>query len=320
MNQLKGKVNSKALLQKYGIILVMLVICILVSFMTDKFLSPSNIRSVARQVSINGALSIGMCFVILTGGIDLSVGSLLALTATVASLLGQSGMNWVLCVLIGSATGIFVGLLEGVLVARFKIAPFITTLAAMTICRGITQVADGGTSGRSPGNAFDTFFGTGSIGPIPMPVFIMILMFVIAWFILEKTKLGRHIYAVGGNEKAARLSGVSPKKIKIIVYMISGLCCSIAGYITCARLSSVTPTAGSGAEMDAIAACVLAGVRMDGGKGSIGLVVIGVFIIGILNNALNLIGVSSYWQDIVKGIVIVAAVLMEGITAHRSED
>lgn len=320
MITLKQKVNAKALLQKYGIVLVLLAICVIVSLLTDKFFSPSNIRSVARQVSINGALSIGVCFVILTGGIDLSVGSLLAMTATVASLLGQSGVNWFFCVIAGMAVGVFVGLLEGVLVARFKIAPFITTLAAMTICRGITQVADGGTSVRSPGSAFDTFFGTGSLGPIPMPVLIMLLMFVVAWFILAKTKLGRHIYAVGGNEKAARLSGVSPMKVKILVYMISGLCCSVAGYITCARLSSVTPTAGLGAEMDAIAACVLAGVRLDGGKGSIGLVLVGVFIIGILNNALNLLGVSSYWQDIVKGLVIVAAVLMESLTAHRSSD
>lgn len=320
MNSLKRKINSKAMLQKYGIILVLLVICIIVSLLTDKFLSPSNIRSVARQVSINGALSIGVCFVILTGGIDLSVGSLLAVTATAASLLGQGGMPWLLCVLAGMAVGIFAGLLEGILVARFKIAPFITTLAAMTICRGITQVADGGTSVRSPGKAFDGFFGTGSLGPIPMPVLIMLVMFGAAWFVLEKTKFGRHIYAVGGNEKAARLSGVSPMKVKILVYMISGFCCAIAGYITCARLSSVTPTAGVGAEMDAIAACVLAGVRLDGGKGSIGLVLVGVFIIGILNNALNLLGVSSYWQDIVKGLVIVAAVLMESLTAHRSSD
>ncbi len=320
MSESKQKVNIKALFRKYGIILVLLVICVAVSFMTDSFLKPSNLQSVARQVSINGALSIGVCFVILTGGIDLSVGSLMAMTATFASLLGVSGMHWIPCILIGTAIGLLVGLLEGVLVARFKIAPFITTLAAMTMCRGITQVADGGTSVRSPGSGFDTFFGVGSLGPIPMPVFIMIVMFVIAWFVLEKTKFGRHVYAVGGNEKAAHLSGVSPQKVKIIVYMISGLCCSIAGYITCARLSSITPTAGTGAEMDAIAACVLAGVRLDGGKGSVGLVLVGVLIIGILNNALNLIGVTSYWQDIVKGIVIVGAVLLESVTAQRSKD
>ncbi len=316
----KRKFGGAAMLRKYGIILVLLVICVAVSFMTDSFLRPSNLQSVARQVSINGALSIGVCFVILTGGIDLSVGSLLALTATTSALMGESGLHWVICILIGIAVGLLVGLLEGVLVARFKIAPFITTLATMTICRGATQVADGGTSVRSPGSGFDNFFGVGSLGPIPMPVLIMVVMFVVAWFVLEKTKFGRHIYAVGGNEKAAHLSGVSPKKVKIIVYIISGLCCAIAGFITCARLSSITPTAGEGAEMDAIAACVLAGVSLDGGKGSVGLVFVGVLIIGVLNNALNLLGVSSYWQDIVKGIVILGAVLLESATAQRSKE
>lgn len=309
--------NLAVIYQKYGIIIVLLLICVVVSFLTDKFLTSSNILSVARQVSINGILSIGMCFVILTGGIDLSVGSLYAMTATFACGLANL-MPWELAAVLGVVIGIAVGMLEGTIISKFKIAPFITTLASMTICRGITQVYDGGTAISTPGSGFN-WLGTGYIGPIPVPVVIMILMFALAWFVLNRTKFGRHVYAVGGNEKASVLSGVNVDRIKITVYAISGFCCAISGYISAGRLASATPTAGEGFEMDAIAAVVLGGVSMDGGRGSIIGVFVGAFIIGVLNNAMNLLSVTAYWQDIVKGCVILAAVFVDRILSKSSK-
>lgn len=307
-----------AIYQKYGILIVLLLIFIVVSFLTDKFLTPSNLLSVARQVSINGILSIGMCFVILTGGIDLSVGSLYALTATCACGLATH-MPWQLAAILGVLIGIGIGLLEGTVIAKIKIAPFITTLASMTICRGITQVYDGGTAISTPGSGFN-WLGTGYFGPIPVPVVLMVLLFAIAWFVLNRTKFGRHVYAVGGNERAAVLSGINAARVKIIVYAVSGFCCAISGYISAGRLSSATPTAGEGFEMDAIAAVVLGGVSMDGGRGSIIGVFVGAFIIGVLNNAMNLLSVTAYWQDIVKGCVILAAVFVDRALSKSTKE
>lgn len=313
---MQKKMSLNQFFRQFGIVIVLILMCIVISCLTDRFFTISNILSVARQVSINGILALGMGFVIITGGIDLSVGSLLALTASITLGLIGSGVNWFVGCICGMLVGIAVGLLEGLLVAKLRIAPFIATLASMTICRGATQVFDGGTAIRVSDVSFKAL-GQNYIGPIPVPVIIMIVMFIIGWFITKKTRFGRHMYAVGGNEQAARLSGVSVPTIKISVYCICGLCCAVSGFITAARLGSATPTAGEGAEMDAIAAVVLGGVSMDGGKGSLTGVFVGAFIIGVLNNALNLLSVSAYWQEIAKGLVILLAVVIDRVLSKE---
>jgi len=312
------KFDVSKILRTYGILLVLVVLCAVVSLLTDKFLTSSNILSVARQVSSNGILALGLGFVILTGGIDLSVGSLLALTSTIGYSASLNGIPFIPALLIGVAVGVVVGLLEGLLVARVRIAPFIATLASMTICRGATQVYDRGTAVNVEEVLFRKI-GTGYLGAIPTPVIILFVAFIIGGIILKKTKFGRYVYAVGGNEQASKLAGVPTERVKIAVYAISGVCCAVSGYITAGRLGSATPTAGQGAEMDAIAAVVLGGVSMDGGKGTIFGVLVGAFIIGVLNNSLNLLGVSSYWQDIAKGIVILLAVIMDRYMSTNSK-
>lgn len=295
-----------------GPIIALIVLMIFVTILNPNFIKPSNLINLLRQVSVNALIAFGMSFVILTGGIDLSVGSVLALTSAIfAGLLGM-GVPPMLGVVIALAVGSLLGAINGILITKGKMAPFIATLATMTIFRGLTLVYTGGNPITNFSDAFSyKFIGRGYVLGIPWPVILMIIFFAIAFVILNKTPFGRKTYAIGGNEKASFISGIKTDSVKIKIYAISGFLAAMAGLILTSRLNSAQPTAGTAYEMDAIAAVVLGGISMSGGKGSIAGTLVGALILGTLNNGLNMLGVSSFYQQIVKGIVILIAVLID---------
>ncbi|SFM46754.1 ribose ABC transporter membrane protein [Gracilibacillus orientalis] len=302
----------KSMLGLLGPLLGLFFIVVIISILNPDFLSATNLLNVLRQVSINALIAFGMTFVILTGGIDLSVGSILALSGAVSASLMAAGVDPVLAVVLGLLSGTLLGAINGLVIAKGKVAPFIATLATMTIFRGLTLML---TEGRPvSGLGESTFFemlGKGYFFGIPVPAITMLVSFVVLFLILKKTTFGRRVYAVGGNEEAAILSGISATRIKIYVYSLIGFLSALAGMILTSRLNSAQPTAGQMYELDAIAAVVLGGTSLTGGKGWIFGTFIGALIIGVLNNGLNLLGVSSFFQQVVKGSVILLAVLLD---------
>lgn len=309
MSNFKTKMKEN---QNLGTILALIILMVFVSILNPTFLQANNLMNLMRQLIINGFIALGMTFVILTGGIDLSVGSTLALTSAIFAGLLQNGMNTGLAILIAVGLGLVLGLLNGLLITKGKLAPFIVTLATMTIFRGLTLVYTDGRPIAGPKDNFAfQFLGKGQFFGIPFQVILFILAFLCLWIILNKTSLGRKIYAVGGNEKASFISGINIDKVKIWVYVISSLMAVLSGLVLTSRLNSAQPTAGAAYEMDAIAAVVLGGTSMTGGSGSLTGTLIGILILGVLNNGLNLLGVSSFYQQIVKGIVILIAVLID---------
>ncbi|AST96240.1 ribose ABC transporter permease [Shouchella clausii] len=302
----------KALTATLGPFIGLFLIILIISILNPGFLSAPNLLNVLRQVSINALIAFGMTFVILTGGIDLSVGAILAFSGAVTATLLSSGMDPILAILIGLLVGAALGAINGIIIAKGKVAPFIATLATMTIYRGATLMF---TDGRPVSNLGDStlfqMLGGGYFFGIPMPAITMMISFVILYLILKKTTFGRRVYAVGGNEEASILSGIKVDRIKIYVYSLTGFLAAVAGVILTSRLNSAQPTAGTMYELDAIAAVVLGGTSLTGGKGWIVGTLIGALIIGVLNNGLNLLGVSSFFQQVVKGSVILLAVLLD---------
>lgn len=297
-------------LKSYGSLLGLIGICLVLGILSDRFLTISNLTNIARQVSINAIIASGMTLVIITGGIDLSVGSLVALTGCTALLAmafpGSDYMGIFIGLLIGSLAGCF----NGILVAFGRVPPFIATLAMLIMARGMAlAITSGQPIVRSSG--FYIFLGEGYVGPIPVPICIMVAVLIAGHFILSHTPMGSSIYAIGGNEEAARLSGIKISRIKVMVYGISGICSAVAGLVLAARLASAQPNTGVGFELDAIAAVVLGGTSLMGGKGGIWGTLIGTFIIGVLNNGFNLLNVSPYYQLISKGAIIIFAVLLD---------
>lgn len=301
----------KSFTSKNTALVGLLVLMIVVTMIDTTFIQVSNLSNVLRQVSINGLIALGMTLVILIGGIDLSVGSVFGLTGAVLAGMLMAGLDPVLALLITLALGAFLGSLNGILIAKGKLQAFIATLGTMAIFRGILQVY---TDGR-PITGFDSDFidyiGRGYLLGIPVPTIILIVATLIMIFITKKTVFGKEIYAVGGNHRAAALSAINVDKVKIKVYAISGLLTTISGVILLSRLNSAQPTAGNAYEMDAIAAVVLGGTSMAGGKGRITGTFIGILMIGVISNALNILNVSSFYQNIVKGVVILLAVLID---------
>jgi ribose transport system permease protein len=287
-----------------------LLIIVVLSFTADNFLTVNNLLNVFRQVSINALIAFGMTFVILTGGIDLSVGSILALSSALTAGMMGSGMDTWLAVILGLGAGALMGAINGLFIAKGRLAPFIVTLATMTIFRGLTLVYTNGKPITGLNKDF-AFLGKGYILQIPTPIIWMVVTFVVVYIILKHTTFGRRVYAVGSNEEATWLSGISTNKVKILVYSISGLLASVSGIILTSRLNSAQPTAGASYELDAIAAVVLGGTSLSGGKGWVVGTLIGAIIIGVLNNGLNLMNVSSFYQQVVKGAVILIAVLLD---------
>ncbi len=299
-------------LQDIGSLLALIFLVILISIFSSDFRSVSNFLSLLRQSAINGLIAFGMTFVILTGGIDLSVGSVLSLTAVISAGMIKSGIP-VPIVLPGALLmGIILGVLNGIMVAKYKIQPFIATLITMTAFRGFTMIyTQGSPVSRLGKSALLHNLGKGFILGIPVPAWILLLLFAVFWTLLNKTTLGRKIYATGCNPKAAEITGIKTGRVELFVYALSGMTAALAGLILVSRLGSAQPTLGTGFELDAIAAVALGGTSMSGGKGSIGKTLIGILIIAVLNNGLNILGVSSYYQSVVKALVILIAVLSD---------
>lgn len=307
-----GQQSIRAYVQKLGPLIGLFVITIALSMMSPNFLELNNILNVLRQVSINALIAFGMTFVILTGGIDLSVGSILALAGAITAGFLSSGMDPVLAILLGVMAGALMGAFNGLIIAKGKVAPFIATLATMTIFRGLTLVYTDGRpiTGLSDGGLFE-LMGRGYFFGIPVPVIWMLVIYAALFFVLKKTVFGRQVYALGGNEEASILSGIKVDRVKIWVYTLTGALSAIAGIILASRLNSAQPNAGFTYELDAIAAVVLGGTSLSGGRGWIFGTLVGALIIGVLNNGLNLLGVSSFYQQVVKGGVILLAVLLD---------
>ncbi|HZK72349.1 MAG TPA: ribose ABC transporter permease [Clostridia bacterium] len=308
------KANIKEFIFKNKPLFVLIILCLAMAMVNDRFWTWSNIVTVLRQTSINAVIATGMTFAILLGGIDLSVGSVLAMCGAIAATLISSGMDSVLVVLITLMLGLGIGLVNGLLISKGRLQPFIATLGTMTLLRGLILVFTQGkpiSVAGAVGSGKFSSIGTGYFLNIPIPVFIMIFVFIIAYYILRHLRIGRYIYALGSNEEATMYSGIKIDNVKFFVYGVSGLLAALGGIILTARLGSAQPTAGMGYELDAIAAVVLGGTSMAGGVGTIFGTAIGALVIGILNNSLNLLQVPSYYQDVAKGIVILIAVLLD---------
>ena len=313
-NRKLATVFSKKNLLEYKSVIALLVFIMVVSFISPSFFSIDNLLNILRQSSVNAIIAVGMTFVILTSGIDLSVGSVLALTGALAATMLGLDLNLLVVVTLTLAAGAALGCISGWIIAKGRVQPFIATLATMTLLRGVTMVYTDGRPISAFGGLYSGAFstiGTGYFLGIPVPVYIMALVFTVGWYVLNHTRLGRYVYALGGNESATRLSGINVDRIKLAVYGISGALSALAGIIVTSRLASAQPTAGTGYELDAIAAVVLGGTSLTGGKGRITGTLVGVLIIGILNNALNILNVSSYYQLIAKALVILLAVLVD---------
>ena len=297
--------NMIQYLQDYGSFIALIFLVIIIGAISPDFRTVNNFLSLLRQSAINGLIAFGMTCVILTGGIDLSVGSVLALTSIICAHTIKIGLPAPLSMLIALIFGIILGTISGLMVTKSRLQPFIATLITMTGYRGFTMILSGGKPiSRLGNNLLLNQIGKGSFLGIPIPVWILIIFFAIFLFVLKKTVLGRQIYATGSNAKAAELAGININNIKLIVYSLSGL-------ILVSRLGSAQPTLGSGYELDAIAAVALGGTSMTGGRGKITGTLIGILIIAVLNNGLNIIGVSSYYQDVVKALVIFLAVISD---------
>ena len=319
------RLDTKKFSVKIGDYAVFIALILLVAGMmifADGFATSSNLLNLLRQAAFNGLIAFGMTLVILSDGIDLSVGSVFALAAIICAELIMTGMNTALAVLIALVAGTLLGLVSGFLVAKCRLQAFIATLITMTAYRGIAYIITDGrpisrlAESATSGSFFFKALGKGNLllfetVKIPIPALILILAFVAVWFILTKTTFGRRIYATGSNAKCAKLVGVDTAKIKMACYGISGFLAALAGLMMCSRLDSAQPTFGSGYELDAIAATALGGTSMAGGRGKITGTIAGVLIIAVLNNGLNIMDVSSYYQQVIKAVVILVAVLSD---------
>ncbi len=310
------------LLKKSQFLIALFLMILVMTLLSDNFLTSANIWNIMRQISVNVCLSVGMTMVILTGGIDLSVGSILALSGAVTAGLLKNGIeieslnifiryNPFGAALAGLFVGFLMGLFNGITITRFRVPPFVATLGMLTIGRGLTMLWTGGFPVTGLGRF--GYIGTGWFLGIPMPVWISALIVGVATLIMKKTRFGRYTYAVGGNERAARLSGLNIERIKLAVYSITGVLSAVGGLVVTARLDSAQPNAGITYELDSIAAVVVGGTSLTGGRGSIPGTVIGALIIGVLNNGLVLLNISPFWQQIIKGFVIIFAVAIDRI-------
>lgn len=315
------KMNMLAQLKKFQSLLALLLLIMLLTLMTDKFFTLENGLNVLRQIAVNICIATGMTLVILTAGIDLSVGSVLALCGAFTAGLFKNGISipfmdiFIGFTLMGAfmaalVSGALMGLFNGIVITRFSVPPFVATLSMLTIARGLTMLYTEGHPISNLGSSFVSI-GSGSFMGIPVPVWIALSVVIIVNFMVTKTRTGRYIYAIGGNEQASVYSGIRVKQVKLVVYSIAGALAALGGVIVTARLDSAQPNAGLSYELDAIAAVVIGGTSLKGGKGRIWGTVMGAVIIGVLNNGLVLLNVSPFWQQVVKGLVILLAVIVD---------
>lgn len=307
--QTRQKINWRLIAQQYGLAFSFVILCLALSLLSDRFLTINNLTNILRQSTINGIIAVGMTLVIFTRGIDLSVGSILALSAVITADVLQKGMPVYFAIPFGLLIGAGLGLISGWLVTKMRVPPFIATLGVMTFGRGLALTYTQGKPITGLPDAF-RFMGVGYLGSIPMPVVIAVATFVIAYIALTRMKFGEYIYAIGNNEVAAELSGIPVKKYIASTYVITGALSALAGQILIARLNSAQPVAGIGFEFDAIAAVVVGGTSFEGGEGSVLGTILGVLIIAVINNGLNLLDVPSFYQSVVKGLVIAVALLI----------
>jgi ribose transport system permease protein len=318
----------KEFLARFQSLLALALMVVVLSVLSDNFLTPENGWNILRQISVNLCLSIGMTLIILSGGIDLSVGAILALAGAVAAGLLKHGVALAAlgvrleftmagAIVAGIGVGAALGWFNGFAITRFSLPPFVATLGMFSIARGLTMLWTGGFPLTGLGPEFG-FLGTGAVLGMPMPVWIMAALTAVFMVVAQRTRFGRHLYAVGGNERAALLTGLRVNRIKIAVYTLGGALAGVAGLIVTARLDSAQPNAGLGYELDSIAAVVIGGTSLSGGRGSVGGTVLGCLIIGVLNNGLFLLNVSPFWQQVIKGLVILLAVAIDKMNVrHR---
>lgn len=316
-------------LRRFQSLFALAIMVAALALLSDKFFTPDNGWNILRQISVNLCLSIGMTLVILSGGIDLSVGAILGFAGAIAAGLLKNGLilsplgvrlefTVTGAIVAGVAVGGAAGWFNGFAITRFKLPPFVATLGMLSIARGLTMLWTGGFPITSLGETFG-FIGTGAILGMPMPVWIMLALVAVFVVVTRRTRFGRHIYAVGGNERASRLTGLNVPGIKLMVYTLAGALAGVAGLIVTARLDSAQPNAGLGYELDSIAAVVIGGTSLSGGRGSVAGTVLGCLIIGVLNNGLFLLNVSPFWQQVIKGVVILIAVAIDKLNARGRE-
>ena len=299
----------------YGIVIAFLVLCVALAVLTPTFLTSGNLLNVGRQVSIVAILAAGQTFVILTAGIDLSVGSVLALAGAVAAGVSAS-FGWGPGIVAGLLVGGGAGLLNGLAITLLLVPDFVATLAMLSIARGATLIYTNGQP-ISVADGAMRFLGAGTIGPIPVPIVVTLLVFAVAIVVLRSMTFGRYVYATGGNRRAAAFSGIDTNRVRVLVYVASGLLAGIAGVVLTGRLATADPQAGVGYELDAIAAVVLGGTSLFGGEGSVARTLLGALILGVLSNGMNLLDVSPFYQEVVKGVVIVIAVALGNLEQLR---
>ena len=322
----KTSLSLKRFLVKYNAIAILVLLVAVSAVLSDVFLTPQNIFNILRQNTPIFLISMGMLFVVLTGGIDLSVGSVAAVGGMMISVALVS-WNWstviglIISILLTLAVGVLIGSLSGALVAYVRMAPFVVTLAMMTIARGFAYMITNGQPVRwpenTPGTRIMTAFGSEKLLGIPWPVLLGAAIFLICLLASRYTVFGRLVIASGSNESAVNLAGISAKRYKFSVYAISGLLSAMAGIVMTCRSGTGTPVSGSGYELDAIAACVIGGASLNGGKGKVGSTLIGVLILGLITNIMNLLSVPAYPQEIVKGVIIIGAVFIQSISDDR---
>ena len=299
----------RGFLQRYGLVVSFLILCLVLSLLSDRFLTVGNLTNVLRQSTINLIIAIGMTYVILTAGIDLSVGAVLALATVVTADLLQRGVPILPTVMLGLLLGGVLGMANGLLISRVKVPAFVATLGMMTVARGLALTY---TQGRPITGLPDAFryIGTGYLGPVPMPIIVAGITFLVGYILLTRTRMGMYIYALGNNPVAAHYTGIATSSYITFVYVLAGSLAALAGMILVARLDSAQPTAGISYEFDAIAAVVVGGTSFAGGEGSLMGTLLGVLVISVLNNGLNLLNVSSFYQPVVTGLVIALALLL----------
>lgn len=303
----KKKISFGDFITKYAVVIIAVLLIIFFSIVADNFFSASNFANLLRQVSINGICAVGMTCVILTGGVDISVGGVIGISGVLCAFNMMHGMNPIIASLISLALGIALGCFSGLMISVIGIAPMIATMGVNTALRGAAYLL---TDGKAIFD-FPSWYaqiGQGYVGIVPIPVIIMVIVFIAGTIFLSKTRFSRYIYGVGANEEVARLSGINVVKVKTICYAISGFCAALAGLVLLGRVNSGQPKAGDGYEMDIITATVMGGVTLTGGEGNIVFVIFGVLVIGTLSNGMTMMGVNDYWQRVAKGIVLLLAV------------
>ena len=302
---------AKDLLKRYGIVLVLLLMVVILSLLTPTFLKPQNLINIIRQVSIVSIIAFGSTFVLITSGVDLSPGSVLALASVVAASQAHPGQNpLIVPILVGLGVGAFAGFINGSIIAGFRIPPFIATLGMFTTARGAALLFTNGKPIGDFSKEFN-FIGGGQIAGVPFPIILLVVVGLISYLLLHHTRFGKYTFAIGGNEQAALISGINVSKYKVLIYTYAGLMAGISAVILSARVESGQPGAGVGFEFDAITAAVIGGTSLSGGIGSIPGTIVGALIIGVLNNGMDLLNVSAYWQQVMRGAIIVGAVILD---------